>query len=182
MTNTADDIVGIIIRLATLMGKGVPLGIRCSSIGSSHACSTAKASIPWAYSSSFIMAMYTIYLACTRIVRCSIGGIYRMHRSMYDVPNRISTASSSITQKRTLAILSRIFTYKRTTPIISSFCPDAYLSRGCLTVSWTDSRHSGGRESAHTRFFPVPVSNTAVTTMVVDPFSPTSQRPLYVRF
>lgn len=82
----------------------------------------------------------------------------------------------SITQNFTHSIFSRTFTYKRTTPFISSAWPDADLSQYRLSVVLTSFRHSVGRTFACIRFSPTSESIPAVITRIFDLFKPASLR------
>lgn len=74
--------------------------------------------------------------------------------------------------------LTRIFTYKDTTPFIFNAYPGADLSSGRLTVVLPAFYHLEVKETARIRYGLAPVSITVVTTMEVKRFKPNSQQAL----
>lgn len=83
------------------MGKAFLSGIRCLSIGSLRACSTATAFTPRTYSLFFITRKIDTGWDSTRTTRRFIGRIYRMHRYMWEARIEMLTASPTSTPNHT---------------------------------------------------------------------------------
>lgn len=166
-TAAVSDIFGIVTRLGSEMVLGSLSGILLLFVRHCFASFIVSIITPWTCSSSFIKEIFATGMAHSGTARYFNGKICLIKRAENDAPIRMTMESPSLTSKHSREILLHTFTFKGINSFYCNACPRADLSDDGFIVVLTVLPHLGGRKYAQLSYSLSPVSNRAVTKLVV---------------